>query len=466
MTMALQDRSPRRIASSSVHGRERGLVGRAQELDRLGAALDDALAGRGRLVTIVGPAGIGKTRLAVELGIVARAGGAYVTFVACDAGAPLGWAWRTALRCLPVVSYDDAARNTVRDAVDALTHADPEPSFATLDRVAGALRAATSHHPLVVVLDDVHVADAFTMRMLDFVARQLAHLPLLVLTVQREDATAAIDETPGFDWLRVQPLAPKEIRALALVEAGMSLPEPVLDQIVLVSDGCPRSVQHAIRQLEDSGLLDRTTKTWHGPTWDDTLAMQRLAVVRRAPASASRTEQHVFRRSGDAWTVSFAGVEVSVADTKGMHYLRELLLRPGQYVHVLELVGGASTPAGRDPLLDATAKRTYRARLRELDAELADADARNDVGARERARHERDAITDVLAEALGLGGSDRTPGTAGERARMAVRHRVTDAIRRLGRIHPALAEHLRAHIRTGYWCVYQPGTHRPRSWTV
>ena len=70
-------------------------VGRAVEMAQLSEALEDALAGRGRIVTIVGEPGIGKTRTAEELAAVAAARDAEVLWGRCpeERGAPPYWPW-------------------------------------------------------------------------------------------------------------------------------------------------------------------------------------------------------------------------------------------------------------------------------------------------------------------------------------------------------------------------------------
>ena len=63
------------------------MVGRDGELARVTRLLDDALAGRGRLVLCTGEAGIGKTRLGEELTAAAAAGGVPVAWArAADRG--------------------------------------------------------------------------------------------------------------------------------------------------------------------------------------------------------------------------------------------------------------------------------------------------------------------------------------------------------------------------------------------
>jgi len=70
-------------------------VGRQQEMGDLKAALEDALSGRGRMVTLVGEPGIGKSRTAQELATYAGLRGAQVLWGRCyeEQGAPPYWPW-------------------------------------------------------------------------------------------------------------------------------------------------------------------------------------------------------------------------------------------------------------------------------------------------------------------------------------------------------------------------------------
>ena len=70
-------------------------VGRQREIGELKACLEDALSGRGRLVTLVGEPGIGKTRTALELGTYAGLRQAQVLWGRCyeGEGAPPYWPW-------------------------------------------------------------------------------------------------------------------------------------------------------------------------------------------------------------------------------------------------------------------------------------------------------------------------------------------------------------------------------------
>ena len=78
----------------------RVFVGRERELDTLGACLADTFSGRGRIVLLVGEPGIGKTRLAEELGIYACSRQAQVLVGRCYEGEGVApyWPWVQAIR--------------------------------------------------------------------------------------------------------------------------------------------------------------------------------------------------------------------------------------------------------------------------------------------------------------------------------------------------------------------------------
>jgi predicted ATPase len=164
----------------------------------------------------------------------------------------------------------------------------------------------------------------------------------------------------------------------------------------------------------------------------------------------------VFRRAGDHWEIGLDGDVTTARATKGMDDLATLLQADGREVHCLELIGAVVQQGDTGEVLDATARRAYEERVRELQREIDEADADNDSGRAERARVELDDLVDQLAAALGLGGRTRTPGGSAERARSAVTQRVRTTIRRIETVAPRLGRHLNASIRTGTFCSYRP----------
>ena len=152
----------------------------------LGTALTDGLAGRGRLVLITGEPGMGKTTLARDLADNARRSGAVVRWAACWAGggtvahapwltllAGMGGAGAPALGALLGSDDDDpAAAASARASAYAL--------------VAAALEGASTDRPMLLVLDDLHWADAGTIQLLVAMAGQLPALPIVVVGTYRD----------------------------------------------------------------------------------------------------------------------------------------------------------------------------------------------------------------------------------------------------------------------------------------
>ena len=175
------------------------------------------------------------------------------------------------------------------------------------------------------------------------------------------------------------------------------------------------------------------------------------------------------RREGSGWVVGWAGAQTTLPDLKGLHDLATLVSRPGTPVPAVRLLASGAgvdlgPPGGGDEVLDDQARAAYRDRLRTLEDEIAEASDDADLARAERLRDERAFLLRELSAALGLGGRSRRLGDDTDRARKAVTMRLRDVIARLDDPLPALARHLRAAVRTGRECCYDP--EEPVSWRV
>ncbi len=177
----------------------------------------------------------------------------------------------------------------------------------------------------------------------------------------------------------------------------------------------------------------------------------RPAATAAQPAARGSMTQH-----GATWTITWEGERAELAASKGLADLARLVRDPEREIHALDLVGALADQHGVDDGIDATAKAQYEERLRELQAELEEAEGHHDVARAEKAQVEFDQIVDELTRAHGLGGRQRTSGDAAERARSTVTWRIRAAIKKIDGQLPLLARHLRAAVRTGTWCQYAP----------
>jgi DNA-binding SARP family transcriptional activator len=183
--------------------------GRDEELRRMLGAYDAAAAGRGGVVTVLGEAGIGKTRLLQELAAAARRRGALALFGRCLEGAWVppyqafveaitGYAAEASPARLradlgpaagPIAQLAPGLREPLPDLPTVEPLQPDEERLRLLDAVARFLAGLTAHGPVVLVLDDLHWADPSTLVTLRHLARVLAPHRLLLVVAYRSDET-------------------------------------------------------------------------------------------------------------------------------------------------------------------------------------------------------------------------------------------------------------------------------------
>ncbi len=192
--------------------RRAAFVGRERELAELAGGLDDAFAGRGRVFLVSGEPGAGKSRLAEELAREATRRGARVLVGRCweAGGAPAYWPWVQALRAYLSELDPDALEAQLGAGAAEVAQVLPElrgrlpdlperpdrdsdwARFRLFDAVAQLIRNAAGARPLVLILDDLHAADASSLLLVRFLAREAGGIPLLVLAAYRD-----VDPIPG-----------------------------------------------------------------------------------------------------------------------------------------------------------------------------------------------------------------------------------------------------------------------------
>ena len=283
------------------------------------------------------------------------------------------------------------------------------------------------------------------------IAREYPSAMLRAMSLLADARLCLVDEDPDAAVTAARG-AVAELDALgAPFEAAMAR--------TVVADG------HSMRGEPEHAGLERRVARDALATFGAELWAERVDCAAAAPptddtdAGASRA---VFRLVGGTRTIGWGDTEVVVRDLKGLRYIARLLAEPGREFHAAELVrleagteGGAGVDAGL-PVLDETAKQAYRRRLIDIDEDIADADAANDIARAELARRDREYLVAELRRAVGLGGRDRTVSDDGERARVSATRSIRYSLERLAEFAPAVAAHLQQHVRTGTFCSYEP----------
>jgi adenylate cyclase len=310
------------------------LVGRTDELDQLMQAFERMRRGRAQMVSLVGEAGTGKSRLLAEffarLEAQGRLADMVVRHAACSSmGEPtygiFGALFREAYKVDQADSLEVArqklstglmalgARAEEADAIaPALSYmlgvedakprdVEPEQLQRQIVLAARALLERRLHHePLMIVVDDLHWADSASVDLLRNVVDHLADRPLMVLLSHRPEARAPHVTRAAQSIIRVHPLSADETRSLVGGLFGAAVTErlgPLQDFVATRAGGNPLFVEEIVRSLVGKGVLVR-----EGDHWASTAAYEAVDVpptlhglllsrVDRLPADARRVLQ-------------------------------------------------------------------------------------------------------------------------------------------------------------------------------
>jgi class 3 adenylate cyclase len=220
-------------------------VGRAQELTALLEACDRTLKqARCELVTVIGDAGVGKSRLVAEAldGVGAR--------VVRGRCLPYGegityWPVVEVIKQLDALPSDEEAAGAVR----SLLRESDRPTSA--DDIAWAFRKLLEEQaPLVVCFDDLQWGEETFLDLVESTRLLSAGAPLLLLGMARPEL---LDRRPTWPVsLRLKPLAPDEADVLI----GRSLPEDVRRRIAHAAGGNPLFITEMLTLATDDGEVD------------------------------------------------------------------------------------------------------------------------------------------------------------------------------------------------------------------
>src|SRR5215218_9192288 len=254
------------------------LIGRDEELAFLQDVYERAVNEEScRLVTVFAAAGLGKSRLAEEVG--AKLLGARVVSGRC---LPYGhgitfWPIVEIVRQIAGIVEGDSTEEARRKIAALLP---PRESALVSERIAGvmglgeemgqveeafwALRklfeSLGRSRPLVLVLEDIHWAEPTLLDLIEYLVGWSSGVPIMILCLARPELLEArpawASPRPNADSIVLQPLGTSEVDALLanLVGAG-KLDHAVARKIAAAAEGNPLFVEEMLRMLIDDGVL-------------------------------------------------------------------------------------------------------------------------------------------------------------------------------------------------------------------
>jgi adenylate cyclase len=327
---------PRSARGLAAHGLASPMVGRAEDLEQLLAAFERMQSGRGQVVSLVGEAGTGKSRLIAEflkrLEEDGRLGRTAVRRADCSSlGEPpygaFATLFREGYRVGPDDSLDTARRKlaaglrslgapaeVAEEVVPVLSYLlgveegrsrdrdlDPEQLRRQIALAARTLVGQRLEQgPVLVIVEDLHWADAASVDLLRDIADHLAERPLMVLVSFRPETTPLPTVRAPQHVIRLAPLTSEQMRALVSGLFGRmdeGAFDRVQDLIATRAGGNPLFAEEIVRNLVSAGVLVRERDAWtcsragDAVTIPPTLQGLLLSRVDRLPADTRRLLQ-------------------------------------------------------------------------------------------------------------------------------------------------------------------------------
>ena len=260
---------------------ESNLVGRQWEMSAVEGLLHRAIDGHGAVVGVVGPPGIGKSRLVREVSAMAATRGVEVFTAFCESHASQV-PFHAVARLLRVAfGVDDldgqAARDRTRAQVpdadpedlvlfdDLLGIADPDVKLPRIDpdarrrRLTALVNAASlaRETPAVYVVEDTHWIDEVSESMLAEFLTVIPQTPSLMLVSYRPEYEGALARVHGAQTIALAPLSDPETAALVSELLGPDPSVEALGQtIVGRAAGNPFFAEEIVRELAERGVLE------------------------------------------------------------------------------------------------------------------------------------------------------------------------------------------------------------------
>jgi DNA-binding SARP family transcriptional activator len=276
-------------------------VGRSEEFGALLNRWRQACQGRPGIGLVVGDAGIGKTRLAEEIRLVAESeGGRVVAIKAEDSERPIEWGLlseliQRLLRLSGAAGISPASDGVLRSLMPSLALSEQAaqegpvrsmgfpvprttPSAALSDALVDLLTAVSEDAPLLLVIDDLHWADTESRTVLARAATRLDRaLALLLFTCRIEGEEARIrktlsllSESPASTLVELAPWSLVVMERALRERLVFSRPEasgPILRRIHATSRGNPLFILELLKVFQDEGILAlHPDGSWHFDT--------------------------------------------------------------------------------------------------------------------------------------------------------------------------------------------------------
>jgi serine/threonine protein kinase/tetratricopeptide (TPR) repeat protein len=266
---------------------DRFFVGRDRDVERLRVALENTIAGRGSVAMLSGEPGVGKSRLAQEIGRRSEYRGADVAWGRCynETGLPPYWPWVQIVRSiLRSGDPDDIARALgpgapeIGEIVAEVSEILPglrQPAkvenpryarFRLFESLAAFFKNIAKETPTVILLDDLQWADEPSLLFLEFLARETRDQSILILGMYQDiglsrqhpltEVLSGLATEPHFQRISLGNLDEEAVGKIIEITSRVPPSPGVIHLVYSQTEGNPLFVTEVVRLLNEEGALE------------------------------------------------------------------------------------------------------------------------------------------------------------------------------------------------------------------
>jgi DNA-binding CsgD family transcriptional regulator/tetratricopeptide (TPR) repeat protein len=301
-----------------IANRDNPFVGREAELALLSGLLDDARHGKAQFVAISGGPGMGKTTLARAAAGAGVGKGFAVLSVRCHEGeyvAPY-WPWIQILQGVLGLAQETNKNATYGQYAELLatvlprarqlypdTDVSAEGSAESFrlrvhEGAAGLLGTFSAAKPVLIILDNLHCADVPSLRLLEFIVREMADWRLTIIAAHRDAAPGsghfwntlgALANEGLFTSMKLTGWDATSVREFLSTQMTGEPPPELVDAIIKRTEGNPLFVSEVARLIGRQRMLGGGTER---STWEIHIPEKvRLAILSRIRSLSDSTQR-------------------------------------------------------------------------------------------------------------------------------------------------------------------------------
>ncbi len=271
--------------------RQRTLVGRQSQLQKLLVAWEQVINEHsGQLLFITGETGIGKTRLSRELASQVKSGvvliGHCQEWESAPAYHPFIEILRAYFATVPPEMFDPASSQLlsevsrlvpeIKDLLPGLPEASPletqQEQLRLMTSITQFVEQATKVRPWLLIIEDLHWADASSLHLLTYLARYCPTIGLLIVATYRDtdlginhpllDTLRSLSRHPTYRILPLKRLNPTEVGEMISDILGQDAPSELVTTIYNHTEGNPVYVEEVTNGLIEDGLIIHKPEGW------------------------------------------------------------------------------------------------------------------------------------------------------------------------------------------------------------